>query len=252
MAPAKFDGTGQSIAVVGQSNINMQDVRRFPHYVRPPGLSSMSPQKYIGCQLCVVVNGPDPGLVAGDELESDLDVEWAGAVAPAAKIIFVTSQTTQASATQVIGGVDFSALYVVDNNVAPILSESYGLCEPFILTAGNAFYNALWQQAAAEGITAIVAAGDAGSAGCDSSFIETSAINGLAVSGTSSTPFNVSIGGTEFDQFNNPTNYWGTTQSIPQLLSPLSATSPKFPGTIPSARPAHRPLAPASIRMAAI
>ena len=207
---ATFDGTGQSIAVVGQSNINIQDVRDFRTMF---GLPANDPQ--------IILNGPDPGLVAGDELESDLDVEWAGAVAPAAKIIFVTSQSTQASATQVIGGVDLSALYVVDNNVAPILSESYGLCEPFILQAGNAFYNALWQQAAAEGITAIVAAGDAGSAGCDSSFTETSATNGLAVSGTSSTPFNVSIGGTEFDQFNNPTNYWGATNDSTTSLSAL-------------------------------
>ena len=201
---ATFDGTGQSIAVVGQSNINIQDVRDFRTMF---GLPANDPQ--------IIVNGPDPGLVAGDELESDLDVEWAGAVAPAAKIIFVTSQTTQASATQVIGGVDLSALYVVDNNVAPILSESYGLCEPLILTAGNAFYNALWQQAAAEGITAIVAAGDSGSAGCDSSFIETSATNGLAVSGTASTPYNIAVGGTDFDQFDKFSTYWNPTTTPP-------------------------------------
>ena len=205
-----YDGTGQSVAIAGQSNINIQDVRDFRTMF---GLPANDPQ--------IIVNGPDPGLVAGDELESDLDVEWAGAVAPGAQIIFVTSQTTQANVTQVIGGVDLSALYIVDNNIAPILSESYGLCEPFILTAGNAFYNALWQQAAAEGITVIVAAGDAGSAGCDSSNIELEATNGLAVSGTTSTPYNVSVGGTDFNQFTNPTTYWNTTSDPTTALSAL-------------------------------
>ena len=211
-----YDGTGQSIAIVGQSNINTQDVIDFRSMFNLPAYSNISTNGITGnCDLCVVVNGPDPGIAAGDELESDLDVQWAGAVAPKARIIFVTSQTTQASATQVIGGVDLSALYIVDNNVAPILSESYGLCEPFILTAGNAFYNALWQQAAAEGITVVIASGDSGSAGCDSSFTESAATNGLAVSGTASTPYSVSVGGTDFDQFSNAPNYWNPSTTPP-------------------------------------
>ena len=213
--PAGADGSGQSIAIVGQSNINIQDVRDFRSMF---GLPAKDPQ--------IIVNGPDPGLVGpntptDDETESDLDVEWAGAVAPAANIIFVTSQSTQSSQTQVVGGVDLSALYIIDNNLAPVMSESYGECEPFVLTAGNAFYNALWQQAAAEGITVVVAAGDSGSAGCDSSFTENAATNGLAVSGTASTPYNVAVGGTDFDQSNNLSNYWSSTNNATTQLSAL-------------------------------
>jgi hypothetical protein len=210
--PAGADGTGQSIAIVGQSNINIQDVRDFRSMF---GLPANDPK--------IIVNGPDPGLqlASGDEEESDLDVEWAGAVAPAANIVFVTSQSTQSSLTQVVGGVDLSALYIIDNNLAPVMSESYGECEPFILTAGNAFYNALWQQAAAEGITVVVAAGDSGSAGCDSSFTENAATNGLAVSGTASTPYNVAVGGTDFDQLNNLSNYWSPTNNATTQLSAL-------------------------------
>jgi hypothetical protein len=210
--PAGADGSGQSIAVVGQSNINIQDVRDFRSMF---GLPAKDPK--------IIVNGPDPGLqlTSGDEEESDLDVEWAGAVAPAAQILFVTSQSTQSSLTQVAGGVDLSALYIIDNNLAPVMSESYGECEPFVLTAGNAFYNALWQQAAAEGITVVVAAGDSGSAGCDSSFTENAATNGLAVSGTASTPYNVAVGGTDFDQFNNLSNYWSSTNNASTQLSAL-------------------------------
>ena len=213
--PAGADGSGQSIAIVGQSNINIQDVRDFRSMF---GLPAKDPQ--------IIVNGPDPGLVGpntptDDETESDLDVEWAGAVAPAANIIFVTSQSTQSSQTQVVGGVDLSALYIIDNNLAPVMSESYGECEPFVLTAGNAFYNALWQQAAAEGITVVVAAGDSGSAGCDSSFTENAATNGLAVSGTASTPYNVAVGGTDFDQSKNLSNYWSSTNNATTQLSAL-------------------------------
>jgi hypothetical protein len=143
-------------------------------------------------------------LVTGDETESDLDVEWAGAVAPNAQVIFVTTLSTD---TDFISGVDASAQYIVDNNVAPILSESYGACEAGLTAAGNAFYNALWQQAAAEGITVAISSGDSGSAGCDNPN-KTSASRGLAVSGFASTPFNVAVGGTDFDDAGNQTTYW--------------------------------------------
>jgi len=58
-------------------------------------------------------------------------------------------------------------LYIVDHNLAPIMSESYGQCEFNMGATGNQFYNNLWQQAAAQGITAFVSSGDNGSAGCD-------------------------------------------------------------------------------------
>src|SRR6266478_4624505 len=195
--PSTFDGTGQSIAIVGQSNINLQDVRDFRTIF---GLPTNDPQ--------IILNGADPGLVSGDEGESDLDVEWAGAIAPKAKIILVTSQFTE---TDGGGGVDASAEYIVDNNVAPVLSESYGACESSLGTAANAFYNALWQQAAAQGITVVVSAGDNGSAGCDDPNSQSSATQGIAVSGIASTPYNVAMGGTDFDQANLQTTFWNPT-----------------------------------------
>ena len=140
--PATFDGTGQTIALVAQTNINIQDVRDFRAIF---GLPANDPQ--------IILNGADPGLVSGDEGESDLDVEWAGAVAPKANIIMVATQFTD---TDGLGGVDSSAEYIVDNNVASVMSDSYGACESSLGAAGNAFYNALWQQAAAEGITVVV------------------------------------------------------------------------------------------------
>ena len=197
--PAAYTGAGQSIAIVAQSNIDLQDVADFRSIF---GLPVNVPN--------VILNGADPGLVSGDEGESDLDVEWAGAVAPNATIDFVVSELTD---TDGLGGVDSSAIYIVDNNVAPVLSYSYSSCESALGTSGNQFFNSLWQQAAAEGITVVVAAGDNGSAGCDDPNSENSAISGIGVSGTASTPYNVAMGGTDFAQSGKQTTYWNASNS---------------------------------------
>jgi hypothetical protein len=224
-ASPAIDGTGQTIAVPEQSNINIQDVVEFRTMF---GLPAQAPQTSSLCQpaqgqqvpvnLCL--NGPDPGILyaTGDESEADADVEWAGAVAKGATVDFVVSEETEVTA-----GVDLSALYIIDNNLAPIMSESYGLCEAFTGAAGIQFYNTLWEQGAAQGITIIIAAGDSGSAGCDDSIIETAAQYGLEVSGNATTPFNVAVGGTDFSVTNsNWQTYWNTTNSSPYQSSAKS------------------------------
>jgi hypothetical protein len=198
--PANLDGTGQTIAVVGQSNINLADAQQYRAIF---GLPVNDP--------VIVLNGPDPGIIP-DESEAILDVEVAGAMAPKATIKLVVSESTDSSST---AGIDLSALYIVDNNIAGILSESYGACEPGLGTAGNAFYNSLWEQAAAQGITVLVSSGDNGSAACDDPNSVDFASNGLAVNGISSTPFNVAVGGTDFlySATNPSSTYWSVTNS---------------------------------------
>ena len=203
---AGIDGTGQTIAIVGETNIHVSDIENFRTLF---GLPAKDPQ--------IILNGPDPGI-GGDETEAILDVSWSGAVAKNATIDLVVSATTESTL-----GVDLSALYIVDNNLAPIMSESYGICEATIGNAGNSFYNAIWQQAAAQGITVLVSAGDGGSAGCDDFDTESVAVDGLAVSGFASTPYNVAVGGTDFDQtaLTAPT-YWGATNNATTGGSALS------------------------------
>jgi Pro-kumamolisin, activation domain/Bacterial Ig-like domain (group 3) len=230
MSPADFNtvysiptgatGLGQTIAVVGRSNINAQDIIDFRNLF---GL----PQNFTQAGN-IIVNGPDPGILGpfspgtgSDEGESDLDVEWAGAIAPNAKILFVTSQSTLTNVTQVTDGTDLSSLYVVDNNIASVMTDSYGSCEQGLTTAGNQFSNNLWEQAAAQGITVTVASGDTGSAACDPTpSSPDAAMIGLAVTGEASTPFNVAVGGTDFDPSTLPTTppnqYWGATNSAQQ------------------------------------
>lgn len=207
-ASSPIDGTGESIALIGRSNINLQDVANFRSLF---GLPANAPQ--------VILDGPDPGLVSGDETEADLDVEWSGAVAKGATIKLVVSESTETT-----DGVDLSAEYAVDNDVAPIISESFGNCELALGAAGNAFYNNLWEQAAAEGISVFVSAGDNGSAGCD--FYDGSApepaTDGLAVNGIGSTPYNVSVGGTDFNDLFNEQTYWSLTNNPTTQQSALS------------------------------
>jgi hypothetical protein len=204
---AGINGTGQTIAIVGESNINIQDVADFRSMF---GLPVNNPN--------IILNGPDPGI-QGDESEADIDVQWSGAVAPNATIDFVVSQSTETTA-----GIDLSATYIVDNNLAPVMSESYGQCELGLGTAGNQFYNTLWQQAAAEGITVFVSAGDNGAAGCDNfdASPPAPAEFGLQVSGFASTPYNVAVGGTDFNDFSNPSTYWSTTNNPTTQASALS------------------------------
>jgi subtilase family serine protease len=200
-------GTGQTIAVVGQTNINLQDVRDFRSMF---GLPANDPQ--------IILNGPDPGITSGDEEEADLDVEWSGAVAQGATIDFVVSQTTES--TQ---GVDLSSLYIVDNNLAPVMSISYGGCEAEQSGGWNAFRSNLWEQAAAQGITVLVSSGDSGSAGCDSTdFGEIAAEVGLGVNGMASTPFNVAVGGTDFNDIADAPGYWSLSNASPGQNSALS------------------------------
>jgi len=185
------NGTEVPIAIVGRTDINLSDVQAFRQIF---GLPANDPT--------FILNGADPG-VNGDELESALDVEWSGAAAPNAAIKFVTTLSTFTT-----DGVDLSASYIVDNRVAPIMSISYGQCEAFLGPAQNAFYNSLYQQAAAEGITVFVSSGDNGPAGCDPPEGFTAAQNGLNVSGLASTPYIVAVGGTEFTENGADSTYW--------------------------------------------
>ncbi|MGB9120013.1 MAG: S53 family peptidase, partial [Candidatus Angelobacter sp.] len=201
-APA-IDGTGQTIAIVGRTDINLADVQFFRSFF---GLPANDP--------IFINNGPDPGNLGGnEETEADLDVEWSGAIARNATIQFVISQSTTTT-----DGVDLSAQFIVNNNVANIMSTSFGLCETALGTTGNNFWNTLWAQAAAQGITAFVSSGDSGAAGCDPASATTGTATG--VNGLSSTPNNISVGGTEFNEGTG--TFWSATNDPTTQASALS------------------------------
>ena len=196
---AGFDGTGQKIGIIGQTDILLSDVQIYRTLFNLPKNDPTFTQV-----------GGDPGTIA-DDGESDLDVELAGAVAPMASVNFVTSGNSYFG-----GGIEASAIYLVENNNADIISLSYGGCEANFGASGNAFYNVLWEQAAAQGQTVFVSSGDSGAATCDSSGAAY-ATHGYAVNALGSTPFNVSVGGTMFNDGSatGTTPYWGPAAGAP-------------------------------------
>src|SRR5260370_26915417 len=128
------------------------------------------------------VNGDDPGFVPGDDVEATLDLTWAAALAPGSTANIVVSQSNFAD------GVDISAAFIVDNDLAPVMSTSFGICEQNLGPVGNDLYYSLWAQAAAEGMTAGVASDDSGGAGHDDPGSGLLAQHGRAVNACGSAP----------------------------------------------------------------
>lgn len=198
-----INGSGVTIGVIGQTSINIANVETFRSMFRLP---NNDPQ--------IVNVGPAPAII-GDDIESDLDVEWAGALATAANVKFYTAG---------VGGfydvgVDVSALQAVDLNVADIISMSYGGCEKTNAAAGTAYWNSLWEQAAAQGQTVFVSTGDSSATGCASSSaaLATGASAVYGVNALGSSAYNVAVGGSEFNEgtATGVTSYWGAGGTAP-------------------------------------
>jgi pseudomonalisin len=203
-----------AFAIVGRTNIHLSDVQQFCNSF---GLPANDPQ--------IILNDADPGILNSDEEgEANLDVEWSGAVAKNATIKFVLSASTNAS-----DGTYLSAQYIVNHNVAPVLSMSFGLCEAALGSSEHSFMNALRQQAAAQGITVFVCSGDSGAAGCDPSGASR-ATAGLGVNGLCSSPYSVCVGGTQFNEGANPSGI-GLPRIHPERVARRSATFRKLCGT---------------------
>jgi hypothetical protein len=188
---AGINGTGESIAILARSNIYLSDMASFRSFA---ALSANAPQ--------IVITNTDPGIVSGDTVETTLDTEWSGAVAPNATVKVIVSASTISA-----DGIDLSALYAVSNNVAPVISLSYGSCEAFMGSSELAYYNSLWQQAVAQGQSVMVSAGDAGAAGCDGGG-DSTGYYGQGINGLCSSPYSTCVGGTEFLDTSNPGEYW--------------------------------------------
>ena len=168
---AGFDGTGQMLAIAGQTDVNIADIRAFRSQFNLP---AKDPR--------MVLAGADPGVSPGDRIEATLDLEWSGAVARNATIVYVYSQNV------------FESLqYAIDQNLAPAVSVSYGGCE----IGSPASYRTLAQQANAQGITWMNASGDSGAAGCDDG--EKVATHSPAVTFPADIPEVTAVGGTELN-----------------------------------------------------
>jgi subtilase family serine protease len=174
----KYDGTGVTIGIGGGSLIKTTTVQNYR-------------ANFLGDTTAPIITNIGTGLLGGNA-EAYIDVEISAALAPGARIHYYADENLDAAIEQAL-----------TDNTVDIFSFSYGECEADNAAAGNSLMNGYWEQAAAQGIAVTVSSGDSGSAGCDS--IDTNgrqtaeAVKGLAVNGFASTPYNIAVGGTDFD-----------------------------------------------------
>jgi subtilase family serine protease len=199
-------GAGQTIALIEDADLySAQDWSTFR--------STFGLSQYTSGSLTTVHpagtanNCATPGLGGGDDGEAALDVEWASAAAPGAAIQLVSCANTRTT----FGGLIAIQNLIGSANPPKIMSLSYGECEAENGASANGAFSLAYQQAAAEGISVFVAAGDEGAAGCDAG--GTSATHGIGVSGFASTPYNVAVGGTDFgdSSLGTNSNYWNSS-----------------------------------------
>jgi len=187
-----INGSGQKVAVAGQTQINLSDIQNFRSLFAD--LPANVPQTIL------VPGSQNPGLLikSGDLSEADLDLEWSGAVARNATILYYYS-------TDVFN----SMQYIIDQDAAPVLSMSYGDCEQSTGNAELASLQNMAQQANAEGITWVNASGDNGAVDCYGD--QPNTVYGLGVDAPASVPGVTAAGGTELSEGSSA--YWSTTNN---------------------------------------
>jgi uncharacterized protein (TIGR03437 family) len=177
-----FDGTGLSIGIVGVNGLNLNDVRQFRNTF---GLPANDP---------IVVPYSSASLVT--DLETALDVERSGAVAPRAQVYYY------------YGPSPFGALtYAVNLNNVQIISSSWGTSEA---NASPLFYRSALQQANSQGITVLAASFDGGAGGAADQFAYF-ATHGPTLVFPASLPEVTGVGGTMFVEGTG--TYWSTTNT---------------------------------------
>lgn len=183
-----IDGSGQRVGILGRSDMNQAYIDQFRAQF---GLLPATVEQHL--------IGPDPGITDAAS-EAALDLEWAGAVARGATLIYIYAGTFLDAAQGAI-----------DQNLATVLNESLSTCEP----QSGVGTRLMAQQANAQGITWVASSGDSGAADCDPhGFFNvtgnaTTVSDGPAVGIPASFPEVTAVGGTEFNEGGG--HYWNTS-----------------------------------------
>jgi Pro-kumamolisin, activation domain len=216
-----ISGQGQTIALVEDTNTYTTGTAETTDSDWSTYRSTFGLSGYSSTYSTVHPGGcTDPGI-NGDDGEAAIDVEMASAFAPSANIELISCS----SGSFTFGGV--LAIANLVNNPGPypgVISMSYGLCEAATGNGGNAYFYNAFEQAAAQGISAFASTGDAGTGQCGTIFTageDGYNVTSLAITGWGESPFNVAVGGTDFeDTYNSKTGqnggaalskYWGQT-----------------------------------------
>ena len=230
--PDSLNGYAVNIGIVGRSRTDFAD---FDNFRSRTGSAFLNPTEIIPTAF----GGTDPGpaytappptctparsaactAVAnqlGVQGEATLDVLRSASVAPQANVLLVV-------ATAASGGIEVDAQYLVQTTPVPVqvMSISFGSCESSAGSSGVSFWDSLFQQAAAEGISVFVSSGDSGASGCDPhSQPPPASPQPNSPNYICSSSYATCVGGTEFNDTANPSAYWSSTNSG-AFLSALS------------------------------
>jgi subtilase family serine protease len=216
-------GAGATVAVIEESDIvygtvnastgvaTGGDVATFRKLFGVPGTLNMHVYHGYGSVTC-----NDPGIDpngSGEESEAALDAEWASALAPSSNLIFMSCDQN------IDQGTETSEMALIDNNISDVMSLSYGWSEENFAASDYTSQDTLYAQAATQGQTFIVSAGDSGADAKDQDTTGTST-SGINVSGYSASPLVTTAGGTDFQDLYDSqlggvpqSNYWGANNS---------------------------------------
>ena len=201
-----ISGQGQTVTIIEDTNVySTGDWTTFRNTF---GLNSFTGANFTQVHPSGTNACSNPG-VNGAESEAILDAEYASAAAPSANIQLASCNDTSTT----FGGL--IAIENLVNEVTPpsIMSVSYGVCEALSGATLNASFNSAYQQAASEGVSVFVAAGDQAASTCDRG--ATHATHGIGITGWGETPYNVAVGGTDYgDTVTGTTStYWNSTNT---------------------------------------
>jgi hypothetical protein len=174
-------GAGEAVDIPSRSNIRAEDIASFRSAF---GLTTNP--------VAISTAGADPGFTP-DRAAAELAASWAGVAAPAARVVVVPAGSTTAT-----DGVDLSLAAIVDGNLAHTVAVGYSACEAALSESHRAFYSALYRQAAAQGMSMIVATGDSGAAACEAAGVDVPVTSGLAVNALAATEWDTAVGAAAF------------------------------------------------------
>lgn len=187
---AAIGSTPQHVAIIATSDANAADVQAFA-----TGIGSSSYHFNV-----VLADGVSPGYT-GSQREAELDLERVLGTAPGVQADLVEG----AGSTPLYDAAKYAVVTLQD----PVITMSFGECEPELTAAGSQMWQNLWSIAAGNMSSVFVSGGDSGAASCTPHGVAPTATQFRAVSGFCSTPYNTCVGGTEFADTANPSQYWG-------------------------------------------
>jgi len=193
-------GGGQTIALVEFEPYLPEDIKQYQEcYETSASVNNVE-----------VDGGPgafEKGKKEGKE--SELDIDQLIGLAPQASILVYQAPNSTAAELDVFS-------QIVSQDVAKVISTSWGECEAEVPGPGFAAQNTLLQEAAVQGQSFFAASGDSGSADCEE---KGRPKHELAVDDPASQPFATGVGGTHLELEPRKESVWNDEQGAREEAS---------------------------------